>query len=455
MESTPSSPMASTFMVSAPGKVIVFGEHAAVYGKPAIAAAISLRSYLFINTLSESERTVTLDFKDIGLHHTWDIDSLPWTASQRSSERKTYYSHGGSLDTALLEAVKPHVDTISPNLPDKERKIHHGSATAFLYLFLSLGSPQSPGFVYTLRSTIPVGAGLGSSASVCVCLSAALLIQAQIVSRPYSNQPVAEAEEQVERINSWAYAGELCIHGDPSGVDNTVSCRGKAVLFRKNLNGDGPSSVTPLVQFPRLRLLLVDTKQPRTTAEQVEKVRELKEKNPMIIEPVLEAVGQLTEDALKLLSTDFTSIGDRAAIDRLGRLFSVNHELLITLGASHACLDYVCELVLHAQIGWAKLTGAGGGGCAIILPRPDVSEEAVKQLERKLSKERFQKHEAVLGAAGVGVLWCGSFGNCPEGEMKEIDQDQFANAVDSRAIERLVGIGGRENRDGWMFWNAS
>lgn len=450
MERKVSSPMAPTFMVSAPGKVIVFGEHAAVFGQPAVAAAISLRSYLLVTTLSKSRRTVTLNFIDIGLSHTWTIDTLPWPDFQRPSKRKVYHSPVNSLDPELLGAISTHAEAVSRDLPEQQRKMHVRSATAFLYLFLSLSSSQSPGFIYTLRSTIPIGAGLGSSASVCVCLSTALLLQARTLAGPHPDQLLEEAEKQIERINYWAFVGELCIHGDPSGVDNTVSSGGKAVLFRKNTSG--PPSVTRLVSFPKLRLLLVDTRQPRSTATQVEKARRLKDNHPKATELILDAIGELTASALDLISsTNFN--GTYEAIDGLGTLIRMNHGLLVALGVSHPRLERVRELVDYAGIGWTKLTGAGGGGCAITLFRPDVKEETMEELERKFVAEGFQTHEAILGADGVGVLWPAVFRSGPDGENgEEIDKEKFENAVGARGIEQLVGVGVREDREGWRFW---
>src|SRR5271168_968609 len=109
----PSSPMAPAFMVSAHGKVIVFGEHAVVYGKAAMAAAIALRSYLLVTTLSKSHRTVTLVFPDVGLDHTWAIDDLPW---QSVKKRPRYYDMVTSLDQRLVDAMQPHIEGVSSHL---------------------------------------------------------------------------------------------------------------------------------------------------------------------------------------------------------------------------------------------------------------------------------------------------------------------------------------------------
>ena len=72
-------------MVSAPGKVIVFGEHAVVHGRAAMAAAISLRSYLLVTRENQPENRISLTFPDIHFEHAWTIDSLPWNAFVRSA----------------------------------------------------------------------------------------------------------------------------------------------------------------------------------------------------------------------------------------------------------------------------------------------------------------------------------------------------------------------------------
>ena len=450
-----SSPMAPTFMVSAPGKVIVYGEHAVVHGKTAIAAAISLRSYLHVTTLSKSHRTVTLNFRDIGLDHTWDIDALPWDLFNQPSKKKFYYDLVTSLDPELLDAIKPHVDAVSPDLPEGQRKIHLRSATSFLYLFLSLGSPQSPGAIYTLRSTIPIGAGLGSSASVCVCLSAALLLQIRTLAGPHPDQPSEESEVQIERINRWAFVGEMCIRGKPSGVDNTVAAGGKAVIFKRG-NELHPPMVTSLPNFPELPLLLVDTKQPRSTGDEVAKVTKLKEEHPLVTDSILDAIEKVTESAQQLIRDPSFKGVTPEILQHLGTLIRINHGFLVSLGVSHPRLERIRELVDFANIGWAKLTGAGGGGCAITLVRSEMKEEEMLKLETQLADEGFEKFETTLGGDGVGVLYPAVLRNGSDEEGgEEIDQLKFENAVGTEGIENLVGVGVRERREGWKFWKRA
>lgn len=450
-----SSPMAPTFMVSAPGKVIVYGEHAVVHGKAALAAAISLRSYLLVTTLSKSQRTITLNFRDLGLKHTWDIDTLPWDVFHRADKKKFYYSLVTSLDDELVEALEPHLQDVSLGVPEEQRKPHVRSASAFLYLFLSLGSPQSPGAIYTLRSTIPTGAGLGSSASVCVCLSAALLLQIRTLAGPHPDQPPDEAETQIERINRWAFVGELCIHGNPSGVDNTVSAGGKAVFFKRTDYGK-PPTVISLPTFPELPLLIVDTQQTRSTATEVTKVFDLKKAYPVVTESILDSIDKVTCSARDLIDSPGFDGSSEQTMNHFGTLIRLNHGMLVSLGVSHPRLERVRELVDRADVGWTKLTGAGGGGCAMTLIRPDAQPEAIHELKQQLAEENFNRYETTLGGDGIGVLYPAVLRNGTDEEGgEEIDQQKFEEAEGHKGIERLVGVGFHEKSEGWKFWKRA
>ena len=449
-----SSPMMPAFMTSAPGKVIVFGEHAVVHGKAAMAAAISLRSYLLVTALSKSRRTITLLFPDIKLDHTWDIDALPWSTFSSPSKKKFYYDLVTCLDDDLVEAMKPHLDNVSPNVSLEQRKIHHAAASSFLYLFISLGSQSFPGCVYTLRSTLPIAAGLGSSASISVCISSALLLQIRALAGPHPDQPIDESELQIERINRWAFVGEMCIHGNPSGVDNTVAARGKAVLFKRE-NYNKPPTVTPLRNFPELPLLLVNTRQARSTAIEVAKVGALKKSQPHVTDIILDAIDKVSESAHELISSISRGGPDETTLHRLGELINMNHGLLVSLGVSHPRLERIRELVDTVGIGWTKLTGAGGGGCAITLLKSSLESEDLEKLEEKLEKENFERFEITLGGDGVGVLWPAVLQNdSNEKGGEEIDQEKFLNAEGREGVEALVGVGTLERREGWKFWRC-
>lgn len=188
-----------------------------------------------------------MNFADIGLDHSWEIDDLPWTAFTAPGKKKYFFDTLERLDHQLLKAVKPLVDKI-------KGKVLQNAALSFLYLFLMNGSQHSSGAIYTLRSTIPIGAGLGSSASIAVCLSAALQLQSGSLAMPFKGMTTKEKELQLKRVNNWAFVAEMCIHGNPSGVDNTVATGGKAVLFKRN-DYEAPPDVTHLVTYDPVFLM--------------------------------------------------------------------------------------------------------------------------------------------------------------------------------------------------------
>ncbi len=221
--------------------------------------------------------------------------------------------------------------------PDNE----HPVARAVLEVLAHCDGPVV-GWRITGEARIPSRAGLGSSAALSVALARLVL------------GPAAPHEHVVEA----SLAGERVFHGNPSGIDSEVAARGGVVAFQRGGSEHG-STVEPVALAMPLALVILPTGVPRQTADLVARVRRRRERLPTIIDPVLVSLGALVHRGRRAL--------ELAEADVLAELISIAHELVSALDVGHPQLDHLCSRARSHGARAAKLTGAGGGGCAFAL----------------------------------------------------------------------------------------
>jgi mevalonate kinase len=265
-------------------------------------------------------------------------------------------------------------------------RIAHGTKTdeqtcsVFLFLVSIFCAQQNAFHGVTVRvsTELPLSSGLGSSAAYSVSLAQGFwhLLKCGFASTfPVMHKP---SHADLVLINHWAFECERMMHGNPSGVDNTVSTFGGALAFRRGMD--------PIVlsQVHSLRLLVVNTKQTRDTKKLVGGVGTRLAKHELVMQPILDAMHHIALSVAQLIapahSTEVIKLAyapnapgaasNAASQDSyadLVELFSMNQALLNGIGVGHAVLDRVCDVARAAGFPGAKLTGAGGGGCALVL----------------------------------------------------------------------------------------
>jgi mevalonate kinase len=284
---------------SAPGKVIVCGEHSVVYGRPAIAVPVSdLRARAHIKTAPPGSgfRILAVDLDEALV-----LDEAP-------------------SDHPLAAIVRLTLRHLQANAPDA---------------------------VLTVRSDLPIGAGLGSGAAVSVAIVRAL---AAFLGRDIAVDAISTLTYEVEKIH----------HGTPSGIDNTVVAWERPVYFVK---GTAPEVFT--IGAP-LYLLIADSGIGGSTREAVAGVRQRWEQAREVYEARFDRMGAIADAARQAI--------ERGEQGRLGALLDENHALLQEIGVSIPALDRLIAAARKAGALGAKLTGAGMGGNVIALAPADRIE---------------------------------------------------------------------------------
>lgn len=276
--------MADTLKVSAPGKLIISGEHAVVYGYPALVAAVNRR--------------------------------------------------------------------LSISLARGKKKI---------------------------KSNIPIGCGMGSSAAYAVATSAA---------RTFLKNKKLDLGE----INKMAYKIEKKRHGNPSGVDNTVSTYGGLLWYRKESEGLKTfSSIKIKRSLPKI--YIIGTGKPvESTKEMVTRVGKLYRKDHQNTEIIFKEIEKITRNFLQYL------LGERVA--SFQELIKENEALLEKLGVVSS---FTVRLIREIEKigGAAKISGAGGSKnkSGILL----VYHKNANKLKNFVKREKLELIKIQLGEEGVKI----------------------------------------------------
>lgn len=337
---------------SAPGKVHLIGEHAVVYGKPAIIASIGKRCFV----TAEKSENIEIISSSLNLNKKFTIEDSKLLYLRA---KKEWIEGKEKKDFSRLFALMKQ---------DYYKPIICACMEALSALRIRKGIKVG------INSEIPLGSGLGSSSAMAVAMVKA-------ISEAYGKKLVKQ------RVNEIAYEIEKLNHGMPSGGDNSTCCYGRLIWFQKNANG--PNIIQPLeneIPYALDGFLLVHTGKPeKTTGELVQHVMRLEEsyRNARI-----EILGKATYEMLAALK--------RKDFSKAKHLMNLAQRNLAELGVSTKQIDGLAEKVVSIG-GAAKLCGAGGGGTVLCY------HEDREKLAHLIKESGYSPIETELGVEGVRV----------------------------------------------------
>jgi mevalonate kinase len=323
---------------SASGKIILCGEHAVVYGRPAIALPLAdVRAHAIVHD-NRAGSGITIDAPD--LERRWTLADTP---DHPLSE--------------LITSIFAHLGVVTP-------------------LDLSI----------EIESAIPIASGMGSGAAIATAMVRALA--------EHLGYDLSAAE-----ISALVYTSEQRFHGTPSGIDNTVIAYEQPIWFMRTrpspvvgsqLPVTAPkrpgtaehglqtidyglrTTIEPITIAAPFTLLIGDTGLRSPTHLPVGKVLQRWQAHPEFYETLFDAVRDLVIQARAALA-----LGDLAT---LGRLLDQNHDLLVQIGVSSTELDRLVGAARAAGALGAKLSGAGWGGIMIALVTPSLTQRVTQAL---------------------------------------------------------------------------
>ncbi|XP_011639914.1 mevalonate kinase-like [Pogonomyrmex barbatus] len=360
------------FNISAPATVFLHGDFMENYDKTSIAAGLNIRTKLTFSSLPPN--AVKVDFIELNFSRIKLHIKIPLT---------TYLQHFNQIESAefieeiqVFRKIQTFVNSlvIDCDTYDYNNLEHFLSLQAFFFLLVLIAHRDSikitASFVVKISSELPIGNGLGSSASFAVCLAACFwrwsLLQ--------KGKCIYEFDER-DRLKI-GYYSDICddfIFNSSTRINVNVSVNGSISIYN---NGCLTKTYD---DFPSIKILLVSSnvKQESVQNRQFDIMRD----SCSIINPILDNINVLSNIAVDYLQ----SIGGRVIPQDL---ILLNQGLLNALGASHPYVDIICAIAQNYSLR-GKMTYRGRCGYVFIVLPPNFMDNDLFRLINELESYNF------------------------------------------------------------------
>lgn len=341
-----SAGLGSGFRAIAPGKVILFGEHAINRGQPALAASVGLYAECTVRLhsgyylLVSSNHQLTIKREEI-------ISFSQYVEELRSQEK---------------------YDTI------RQLKRENYFAPTLYILGTAFKGQLPAGLRIEWKSAIPPSSGLGSGGAAFTALAAAIA-------------PLLNATEDLLIRAHWAHLGDIIAHGGiASALDTQTSLLGGIIRY----TGRG---LAESLSFNKedFQLLIAHTGVQASTAEVNEALRLREAAHSERYKTYFETIGTLANTAMPLLAS--------GRWQEFGQLLSLNQFVLEKIGVSCQEIEKLVLTALDAGAYGAKLAGSGGGGIVIVL----VSQKLKNSIVQALRQVGAKIYHPPVGVPGVRI----------------------------------------------------
>jgi len=326
----------------APGKVILFGEHAINRGQPAIAAAVGVRARCILEhegrAVEREDRTEGSGFAFCG------------NGQQGRATREEILALGAAVDG--MRAAEDY---------EGIRRVARGDYFGpQKYVLAKMFGDRLPhGMKLGWESEIPSSSGLGSGGAAFTAMVAAVV--------EGFGEELDGGAELLERA-AWAQLGDVIAHGGvASGLDTQASLLGGVIRF----TGEGLAERIGCA--PGAGLIVANCGVAAATSEVNTRVRHWLGEKPESRMSYFNTIGALSRAAGPLL--------ERGDWDELGRLMNLNQLVLEKIGVSRPEIDRLIEAALEAGAYGAKISGSGGGGIMMALTADERRPAVIQALQ--------------------------------------------------------------------------